>query len=40
MIGGKARGNETTRVGNIKLGFGEIEWGGVDWIGPAQDRNK
>jgi hypothetical protein len=25
-------------VDNIRLDFGELEWGGVDWIGLAQDR--
>jgi hypothetical protein len=27
-------------VHNIKMDFGEIGWGGVDWIGLAQDRDK
>jgi hypothetical protein len=22
------------------MDLGEVEWGGVDWIGLAQDRNK
>jgi hypothetical protein len=22
------------------MGLGEINWGGVDWIGLAQDRNR
>jgi hypothetical protein len=38
VIGGKARGKETTR--KIKMGLGELEWGSVDWIGLAQDRDK
>jgi hypothetical protein len=25
---------------NIRLDLGEIGWGGVDWIGPTQDRDK
>jgi hypothetical protein len=25
---------------NIKVNIGEIGWGGVDWIGLAQDRNR
>jgi hypothetical protein len=25
---------------NINIDLGEIGWGGVDWIGLAQDRNK
>jgi hypothetical protein len=27
-------------VDNIKMDLGETGWGGVDWIGLAQDRNK
>jgi hypothetical protein len=27
-------------VDNIKVDFREIGWGGVDWIGLAQDRDK
>jgi hypothetical protein len=27
-------------VGNIKMDLVEIEWGGVDWIGLAQGREK
>jgi hypothetical protein len=27
-------------VDNIKMALLEIGWGGVDWIGLAQDRNK
>jgi hypothetical protein len=27
-------------VDNIKLDLGEIGWGSVDWIGPAQVRDK
>jgi hypothetical protein len=27
-------------VDNIKMDLGEIEWGGVDWIGLAQDKDK
>jgi hypothetical protein len=27
-------------VDNIKMDLGEIGWGGVDWIGLAQDRNR
>jgi hypothetical protein len=29
-----------TWVDNIKMDLLEIGWGGVDWIGLAQDRNK
>jgi hypothetical protein len=27
-------------VDNIQMDLGEIGWGGVDWIGLAQDRDK
>jgi hypothetical protein len=27
-------------VDNIKLDLGEIEWGVIDWIGLAEDRDK
>jgi hypothetical protein len=27
-------------VNNIKMDLGEREWGDVDWIGQAQDRDK
>jgi hypothetical protein len=27
-------------VDNIKVDLGQIGWGGVDWIGLVQDRNK
>jgi hypothetical protein len=27
-------------VDNIKMGFRKIEWGSVDWIDLAQDREK
>jgi hypothetical protein len=27
-------------VANIKMNLLEIDWGGVDWIGLAQDRGK
>jgi hypothetical protein len=28
------------RVDNIRMDIAEIGWGGVDWIGLAQDRDK
>jgi hypothetical protein len=28
------------RVDNIRMEVGEMGWGGVDWIGLAQDRDK
>jgi hypothetical protein len=27
-------------VNNIEMDLGEIRWGGVDWIGLVQDRDK
>jgi hypothetical protein len=27
-------------VDNIRKDLGEVEWGDVDWIGLAQDRNR
>jgi hypothetical protein len=27
-------------VNNIRMDLGEVGWGGVDWIGLAQDRNR
>jgi hypothetical protein len=27
-------------VDNIRINPGDVEWGGVDWIGLAKDRNK
>jgi hypothetical protein len=27
-------------VDNIRMDFGEVEWGDVDWIGLAKDRNR
>jgi hypothetical protein len=27
-------------VDNIRMDLGETGWGGVDWIGLAQDRNR
>jgi hypothetical protein len=27
-------------VDNIRMDLGEVEWGDVDWIGLAQDRNQ
>jgi hypothetical protein len=27
-------------VDNIRIDLGEVEWGVVDWIGLAQDRNR
>jgi hypothetical protein len=41
----KARGKEPLGrprrrwVDNIKMDLGEVEWGGVDWIGLAQGRH-
>jgi hypothetical protein len=39
--GKRALGRPRRRwVDNIKLDLGELGWGGVDWIGLAQDRGK
>jgi hypothetical protein len=27
-------------VDNVRMDLGEVEWGDVDWIGLAQDRNR
>jgi hypothetical protein len=27
-------------VDNIRMDLGVVGWGDVDWIGPAQDRNR
>jgi hypothetical protein len=27
-------------VDNIRMDLGEVEWGNVDWIGLAKDRNR
>jgi hypothetical protein len=27
-------------VDNVRMDFGDVGWGDVDWIGLAQDRNK
>jgi hypothetical protein len=45
LLVGKPGGNRPLRrpgcrwVDNITMGLLEIRWGGVDWIGLAQDRN-
>jgi hypothetical protein len=37
----KSLGRQRRRwVDNIKMDLGETGWGGVDWIGLAQDRDK
>jgi hypothetical protein len=28
------------RVDNVRMDFGEVGWGDVDWIGLAKDRNR
>jgi hypothetical protein len=28
------------RLDNIKMDFGEIGWGGIDWTGLVQDRTR
>jgi hypothetical protein len=43
---GKSEGKRPLRrprrkwVDNMKMDFADIEFGGVDWIGIVQDRNK
>jgi hypothetical protein len=27
-------------VNNIRMDFGEVGWGDVDWNGPAKDKNR
>jgi hypothetical protein len=40
-VGKAERRSETTRwENNIKLDFREVEWGNVDWIYLAQDREQ
>jgi hypothetical protein len=40
ILEGKAGRKETTRwEGNIEMDHREIEWGGMDWIYVAQDRD-
>jgi hypothetical protein len=34
------RKTKTRWVDNITMYLGEVGWGGVDWIGLAQDRNR
>jgi hypothetical protein len=41
LMGKRPLGRPIRRlVDNIEMDIGEIAWGGVDWIGLAQDRNK
>jgi hypothetical protein len=43
LLVGKPEGKRKTRwrwVDNIKKDLGKIGWGGMDWIGLAQDRDK
>jgi hypothetical protein len=41
VFGGKAKGKAPSKwVDNIEFDIGEIGWGGVDWVGLAQDRDK
>jgi hypothetical protein len=41
VVDGKARGKEATRkTKTCWVDLLEIGWGGVDWIGLAQDRYK
>jgi hypothetical protein len=46
LLVGKPEGKRPLRrprrrwVNNIRMDHGEIGWGGVDWIGLAQDRDR
>jgi hypothetical protein len=46
IIGVKARGKEQLGrpkrrwVDNNRMDLGEVQWGDVDWIGLAKDRNR
>jgi hypothetical protein len=39
--GKRSLGRRSRRwVHNVRMDLGEMGWGGVDWIGLAQDRNR
>jgi hypothetical protein len=38
--GKRPLGRPRRRWVDIRMDLGEVRWGGVDWIGLAQDRNK
>jgi hypothetical protein len=43
LLVGKPEGKRRPRhrwVDNIRMDFGEVGWGDVDWIGLAQDKNR
>jgi hypothetical protein len=41
LVGKRLLGRPRRRwVDNIRVDFGEVGWGGVDWIGLAQDGDK
>jgi hypothetical protein len=41
LLVGKPEGRPRPRwVDNIRMDYGEVGWGDVDWIGLAQDRNR
>jgi hypothetical protein len=40
FVGKTTRKTKTYWVDNIKMDFGEIGWGSVDWIGLPEDRDK
>jgi hypothetical protein len=41
LVGKRPLGKQRWRwVDNIKVNLVEIGWGGVEWIGMAQDRDK
>jgi hypothetical protein len=41
LLVGKPEGKRPRRwLDNIRMDLGEVEWGDVDWIGLAKDRNR
>jgi hypothetical protein len=41
LVGKRPLGRPRRRwVDNIRMDLGEVEWGAVDWVGLAQDRNR
>jgi hypothetical protein len=41
LVGKRPLGRPTRRwVDNIRMDIGEVEWGDMDWIGLAKDRNR
>jgi hypothetical protein len=40
LVGKKPLGRPRRRWVDIRMDLGEMGWGGMDWIGLAQDREK